>query len=634
MFFRQIKKYSANPLVFILIILCSIIFCSCENLILPDEQSELEIIFPPDGYTISEGESVTLRANGIYEEPVWILSDEVIGRGYSLNIVPPPGELRLLCKTSQSKSAEQRLIVKPQEYNYGEDRFYLNTNNSSSLVFAGGEYFPFLVNLDDTEAVDSELVFDSPRGVQVNRFESRKGESLKNDNIIIRDISINIESKRLTAFRKEHLVSGESLKQDERSEYIPGMNKIFRFPDPFDLYNVTEVNAKLAYISSDYLFWIDSDDTASTDIEVLTSLFESAGIAEKTEAFWGEPLDIDDDNSIFILISSKINDTGSILGFFNPLDCFTFNDDEGSDDYNPCSNETDLVFAAVPDSENDLYSSSAIAATIAHELHHLIHFQRKTLRRLWSGELNAPHEELFLDEGLSHLQESLCGLGASGGNLMFVRRWLSDTPSYSLGSYDLDGSIDSAGKRGAMAAFLWYLFQEAGGADWSEPIPSDMGGISFLRNIVESRKTGWDVLTELTGLPKHSLLKNYAAWINRMRIEKDKRPSIIYDKITAEPITISPYLEEFSFSNNIYSLEGPALNEYNKRTAPEALCFFNDFYLDEKDTITIKQKESGIQSLWGFGMIPAAPGLDSDVYSDASPDSNTGSGAESRRMPE
>lgn len=67
-----------------------------------------------------------------------------------------------------------------------------------------------------------------------------------------------------------------------------------------------------------------------------------------------------------------------------------------------------------------------ISATLAHEYTHAINFSNKTWTHLLNSNSKSDVMETFLDEGLSHLTESLCGFGISGGNVIFINYYLKN----------------------------------------------------------------------------------------------------------------------------------------------------------------------------------------------------------------
>ncbi len=207
--------------------------------------------------------------------------------------------------------------------------------------------------------------------------------------------------------------------------------------------------------------------------------------------------------------------------------------------YNPSSNEMDIVYLAVPD-ESTSYSNETIVATCAHELTHAVNYTNKTWKRVIAGDSSAVQEDLFLDEGWSHLGESLCGFGVSGGNLKFLSAYLKDTSRFSLCGTDALGNGDSAGRRGGMAMFLSWLFWKKGGMTWSDSnptVPIDCGGIAFLRAMTSSSETGWESIGSAFGTSTRDLFFAFASELNASRLV-DSSKSYKVDPVTGEPVYV------------------------------------------------------------------------------------------------
>jgi hypothetical protein len=126
----------------------------------------------------------------------------------------------------------------------------------------------------------------------------------------------------------------------------------------------------------------------------------------------------------------------------------------------------DLLYIAIPEENSRNYNVNSITATIIHEYTHAINFTNKTWKKISEGKSDVFQEETFLDEGWSHLTESLCGYGISGGNCDFVNLYLENMNLYSFCKKNYLGNSDSAGQRGAMCLFLYYLFNKAGGVEY------------------------------------------------------------------------------------------------------------------------------------------------------------------------
>jgi hypothetical protein len=292
-----------------------------------------------------------------------------------------------------------------------------------------------------------------------------------------------------------------------------------------------ELEAELLYCSDLLAVWIPAvhttptalatDALSATQIAALSTCIQAVEtrIVPRVTALWGMPVDINEDGRLSILVSPTLNAEAVAVGFFNPADFFKRNTDSSSSAYNPASNEMDIIYVAVPDSQSgSSYSPDSIIATIAHELTHASTFSEKTWKRLTSGNADALREELFLDEGWSHLTENLCGYGVSGGNIKFLRRYLDDTATYSFCEANRYGQDDSAGMRGAMTLFLSWLFWRQGGMTWDNADPTrlvDSGGIAFLRRMLASSTTGWESIGQAYGEATDTLFQAMLAEINQ-----------------------------------------------------------------------------------------------------------------------
>ena len=299
------------------------------------------------------------------------------------------------------------------------------------------------------------------------------------------------------------------------------------------------IEAALFYQSNRLTVWItDSNEVPENILNECIQTVEML-LIPRVEALWGKPADIDGDGRIAILFSRTLNAENMAIGFFNPADFFEINNDVESEAYNPTSNQMDIIYAAVPDSDHgSVYSVKNVIATIAHELTHACTFTAKTWNKMNNGDGNAKREELFLDEGWSHLTENLCGVGVSGGNIKFLNRFLENTSLYSLCGANRYGQEDSAGMRGAITLFLSWLFWKSGGITWdaSNPVTIiDRGGISFLKKMTELSDTGWESIGTAYGRPVHILFNEMLNEINYYR-RIERKYNYIIDPVTMEAV--------------------------------------------------------------------------------------------------
>jgi hypothetical protein len=282
------------------------------------------------------------------------------------------------------------------------------------------------------------------------------------------------------------------------------------------------MEAELYYQSERLNVWIP--ETAAIEPAVTAALITAVEtrIIPRIETIWGWPADIDEDGRFALLFAPTINEERLAVGFFNPADFFERNIDTTSSSYNPASNEMDILYTALSETEDgSSYSPESIIAAIAHELTHAATFTVKTWIRMQNGDSRAAREELFLDEGWSHLTENLCGFGVSGGNIRFLNRYLDDTAQFSFCGANRNGQEDSAGVRGAMTLFLSWLFWKSGGMEWDALNPValiDTGGIAFLKRMVTSAETGWESIGNAFGKPTPTLFNEMLNEINNYRM--------------------------------------------------------------------------------------------------------------------
>jgi hypothetical protein len=262
-------------------------------------------------------------------------------------------------------------------------------------------------------------------------------------------------------------------------------------------------------------------------------------VLPRLKVLWGSAADIDGDGRVGIVIAPSINEEKTAIGFFNPGDFYNRNNDINSENYNPASNEMDVIYVASPDdTAGSSYNVESIIATIAHELTHVITFTNKTWIRQVNGQPDAAREELFLDEGMSHLSENLCGYGISGGNIKFLKKFFEATAGYSFCGPNRYGQEDSAGMRGAMGLFLTWLFWRQGGIEFGRTDPNmliDKGGAAFLQALVNASDTGWESIGKTAGTETKALFEEMTSQINLLH-RTGQYYEYKVDAVTKEPV--------------------------------------------------------------------------------------------------
>jgi hypothetical protein len=346
------------------------------------------------------------------------------------------------------------------------------------------------------------------------------------------------------------------------------------------------LEAILTHQSDRLSVWVQAsyaiyDDLIRECIKTIETL-----VIPRVETLWGRAADIDGDGRIAILFSHTLNEERVATGFFNPADFFARNNNALSGGYNPASNEMDIIYIAMPEPYPDSpFSPESIIATIVHELTHVSTFTVKTWNRLKNGEDDAAREELFLDEGWSHLSESLVGLGTSGGNIRLLRRFLNNTSMYSFAGVNRLGQHDSIGMRGAITLFLSWLFWEAGGMTWNIENPVeliDLGGITFLQRMVSLRETGWESIGQAFGQPTNILFNEMLSAINRYRISNLNHIYKI-DPLTNEAVDFFVNMGYFYYAGGTSSLNigfpVPSSIFDQNTLLPWSVVFYDTFYL-------------------------------------------------------
>ena len=129
-----------------------------------------------------------------------------------------------------------------------------------------------------------------------------------------------------------------------------------------------------------------------------------AFVAPVDREFFGDPPDLDGNGRVIAFFTAEVNRAGDAIGFFSPLDMF--------DTVTcPSSNEGEIVWLIGPDPDG-VHSGFDITAEevktlsrglVAHEFQHLL----GNFQRFLGG--NGP-DDVWIDEGLSHLAEEVSGL--------------------------------------------------------------------------------------------------------------------------------------------------------------------------------------------------------------------------------
>ncbi|WP_457637689.1 hypothetical protein [Oceanithermus sp.] len=256
----------------------------------------------------------------------------------------------------------------------------------------------------------------------------------------------------------------------------PPAQRVFKVLD-LSGYGYDEVAAELVYLGERTLAYIESGETEAVHNEVveLAQVFDGR-IQPRVQTAFGSYADVDGNGKVILLFTRRLNASGLAIGFFYPGDLFPASPDL------PESNEAEILYLGVPEEGNFNFSPASLAATACHELQHLVNFSHVTLP--FASDPNPPLSPVWLNEGLSHLAEDLCGYNTLGGNLAFVARFLERPWEISLTSTGVDGRGDSIERRGAAYLLLRYALEQAGGVQLTPDNELSGGGLAFTRALM------------------------------------------------------------------------------------------------------------------------------------------------------
>ena len=263
-----------------------------------------------------------------------------------------------------------------------------------------------------------------------------------------------------------------------------------------------------------------------SDVQRITDEYEALVHPVSVENF-GEPTDVDENGRVYIFITSALNETaqrtggGLTVGFTFALDLIPRVSTTGGFQCT-ASNEGEMFYLIAPDPDAVLGVAVAeelvrrlTTSIVAHELQHMINFGR----RLYEVEDARSFEEVWLNEGLSHVAEELVFYAAtgvrprsdidwemlSGSEALFsaYRRFVRDNMSSYADYLDSPDNETLMGKRaddddfptrGATWAFLRYLADQTPTDDaelFLSLVNSPISGLENLEKALELDPRTW-----------------------------------------------------------------------------------------------------------------------------------------------
>ncbi len=263
------------------------------------------------------------------------------------------------------------------------------------------------------------------------------------------------------------------------------------------------ITATLRYIGAHTLIYVDNATPAANlpaaNLNALGNRFDQTDYGIDVAAF-GQPSDEDENGKVIILLSPVVNamttwnDGSYIGGFFNSIDLDIWYNINGT------SNHGEFFYAIVPDPSGQFSpvahpiadTISSLQSIFAHEFQHMINTGQ---RYIIQGDLNSPGEELWLNEGLSHLGENLCGYDAQ--NTARVKLYLQG--GVHAATSLIQGPATLA-ERGAAYLFCRYLADR-----WP--------GVAFTRSLIGGPAAGPANVAQATGASFNQLFKDWTAAI-------------------------------------------------------------------------------------------------------------------------
>ncbi len=269
--------------------------------------------------------------------------------------------------------------------------------------------------------------------------------------------------------------------------------------------NYDQVSATLRYSGPNTLIYVDDATPAENlppeKIAELGDRFDQIDYGIDVAAF-GSPTDIDGNGKVAILLSPVVNalttwnDGSYIGGFFNGIDLDIWDVPAGT------SNHGEWFYAIVPDPSGEFspvqhqidHTVDGLKSIFAHEFQHMINSGQ---RHIVQGDVYTEGEDLWLNEGLSHLAENLCGYDAQ--NTARVKLYLHASESdHKHSSLALEDAGNQLAERGGSYLFCRYLADRWPGSPMS---------------LIGGPEAGAENVAQATGLDFEQVFKDWVAAI-------------------------------------------------------------------------------------------------------------------------
>ncbi len=419
--------------------------------------------------------------------PVGVPTPSVPSNWYPIDVFLNPGDVAKVFFSSES-------------YDYsihteGADDYLLILFNSASTS-DDNETFLYSVGID----VEGFGVAEGEEEESVEKVEAAPG--------LIKRYDIGVKMRREAAEHLKRISEGgaKPLETETAVSKIQGAGAVPLAVD-FNVYSdpegsntepssYTVVTADLKYEGTYTLLYVDQNTTptqlSDAEAEELGMIFDTS-IHPTNRGAFGSESDINHDGKVAILLSPVINAMPCpggdciILGFFNPIDLHPSH-------VSPAvTNGMEIFYTLVPDpsfggADWKEESIESIKSTLAHEFQHMILYNYRVLI-YGEGLISLYMEELWLNEGLSHIAEDLNGFYSDNigrANLFMGAPWGTKL------TFRSDHSLEN---RGAAYLFLRLL--------------GDLYGEGIYRSLVQSHYAGTVNVERVTGT---SFLELFGDW--------------------------------------------------------------------------------------------------------------------------
>lgn len=278
---------------------------------------------------------------------------------------------------------------------------------------------------------------------------------------------------------------------------------------------------RIAAVASNAVVIADGANPAGgftdADFAALGAAFDTLAYPSNVANF-GSPTDLDNNARVVLFFTSAVNELGAgVLGFAYARDLLPKSGPLGAC---PGSNLAEMLYLPVPDASRSVSSvTTDVYGSMAHEFQHVIN----SARRLYINVDAAPAEELWLNEGLSHIAEELLFYRSTNlvprqnlgfqlltgpqqqSYLYFVRQNFAryfrftrfpDTQS-PVGTSDVDDDLET---RGAIWSFLRFAADQRFGGNEA----------AFWQSLVNANSTGIQNLYEHIGADTRPLMRDWA----------------------------------------------------------------------------------------------------------------------------